>query len=167
MPADMHIRKFDPYVPRILLRRLVAAPAEPVLREEGTVVFIDLSGFTRLSERLSRKGKEGAEQVVETINSCFTVLLSDAYQMGGSLLKWAGEDVPGYFDPVYNCRMQMLRFDSRFPNPRYETAVEEIRETMSGILVISPERPAARTAEFKTVPMFEPLLAERSMVHAA
>jgi class 3 adenylate cyclase/tetratricopeptide (TPR) repeat protein len=107
MRGGTHTRKFDPYVPRILLDRLVTAPAEPVLREEGTIVFIDLSGFTRLSERLSRMGKEGAEHVVETINSCFTVLLSDAYQMGGSLLKFGGDALLLWFEgeghPLRGC----------------------------------------------------------------
>ena len=28
---------------------------------DGTMVFADVSGFTRLSERLARKGQEGAE----------------------------------------------------------------------------------------------------------
>jgi len=88
-------------------------------------------------------------------------------KLGGSLLTWRGEEMPGYFDPVYNCRMQMLRFDSRFPIPRYEQAVEEIRERMAGILVISPEPRAVRTTEFRTVPALEALAAERSMVQPA
>jgi class 3 adenylate cyclase len=107
MRGDTHARKFDPYVPGVLLRRLVTAPVEPVLRQEGTVVFVDLSGFTRLSERMSRKGKEGAENVVETINFCFSVLLSDAYQMGGSLLKFGGDALLVWFEgeghPLRGC----------------------------------------------------------------
>ena len=71
-------RAFDCYVPRVLLRRLVSAQNEAVLTLDGTVVFVDLSGFTRLSERLSRKGREGAEQIVDTIGSCFSALLTGA-----------------------------------------------------------------------------------------
>ena len=55
------------------------------------MVFADVSGFTRLSERLARKGKEGAEQLVDVINACFTALLADAYGRGGSLLKFGGD----------------------------------------------------------------------------
>ena len=47
---------------------------------EGTMVFADVSGFTRLSERLARKGKEGAEHLVDAINACFSALLADAYE---------------------------------------------------------------------------------------
>ena len=49
--------------------------AEPVY---CTMVFADVSGFTRLSERLARKGKEGAEHLVDVINTCFSALLADA-----------------------------------------------------------------------------------------
>ena len=66
-----HQGKLECYVPRVVLRRLVAAPREPVLTLDGTAVFGDISGFTRLSERLARKGDEGAELLVDTINACF------------------------------------------------------------------------------------------------
>ena len=35
--------------------------------EEGTAAFVDISGFTKLSEQLARKGREGAEQITEVI----------------------------------------------------------------------------------------------------
>ncbi len=80
-----------PYVPRAVLARL-ARPIE-VLTEtvECTMVFADVSGFTRLSERLARQGTEGAEQLVDVINTCFTALLAEAYGRGGSLVKFGGD----------------------------------------------------------------------------
>src|SRR3954451_16105618 len=80
-----------PYVPRVGLRRLVQEPALDVEEIEGTVVFVDLSGFTKLSERLARLGREGAECLVEAIDSTFAKLLVDAYANGGSLLKFGGD----------------------------------------------------------------------------
>jgi class 3 adenylate cyclase/tetratricopeptide (TPR) repeat protein len=56
-----------------------------------TMVFADVSGFTRLSERLARHGKEGAEQLVDVINTCFSGLLAEAYRRGGSLVKFGGD----------------------------------------------------------------------------
>ncbi|MGZ4332593.1 MAG: adenylate/guanylate cyclase domain-containing protein, partial [Solirubrobacteraceae bacterium] len=81
-----------PYVPRALLARLARAAIE-VLTETvpATMVFVDVSGFTRLSERLARAGQEGAEQLVDVINACFTDLLADAYGRGGSLVKFGGD----------------------------------------------------------------------------
>ena len=57
----------------------------------GTVVFVDISGFTKLSERLAKHGKEGAEQVTEAIETCFTDLLAVAYSNGGGLIKFGGD----------------------------------------------------------------------------
>src|SRR5690242_15693360 len=81
-----------PYMPRALLARLARASIE-VLTETVpvTMVFADVSGFTRLSERLARAGQEGAEQLVDLINACFTDLLADAYGRGGSLVKFGGD----------------------------------------------------------------------------
>jgi class 3 adenylate cyclase/tetratricopeptide (TPR) repeat protein len=81
----------DSYVPRMLLARLARSADELVETLDGTMVFADVSGFTRLSERLARKGKEGAEHLVDAINACFSALLSDAYVRGGSLLKFGGD----------------------------------------------------------------------------
>lgn len=55
------------------------------------MVFADVSGFTRLSERLARHGKEGAEQLGDLINTCFSALLAEAYARGGSLVKFGGD----------------------------------------------------------------------------
>ncbi|MBV9607397.1 MAG: AAA family ATPase, partial [Solirubrobacterales bacterium] len=83
--------RLAPYVPRALLAR-VARPLD-VLGETVpcTMVFADVAGFTRLSERLARQGKEGAEQLVDMINSCFSALLAEAYSRGGSLVKFGGD----------------------------------------------------------------------------
>jgi class 3 adenylate cyclase/tetratricopeptide (TPR) repeat protein len=75
----------------VLLTWLALAPENVVQTVEGTAVFVDLSGFTRLSERLARTGKEGAEHLTDSINACFSTLLADAYAGGGSLLKFGGD----------------------------------------------------------------------------
>ncbi len=84
-------RRLDPYVPRVLLRHLARSPDERVRTIEGTVVFADISGFTALSERLARQGREGSEELTETIGSSLSTLLSVAYDNGGSLLKFGGD----------------------------------------------------------------------------
>ncbi|MFL5737512.1 MAG: tetratricopeptide repeat protein, partial [Actinomycetota bacterium] len=57
----------------------------------GSVVFVDISGFTKLSERLSKKGKVGAEELTDVLGACFARLLAIAYGNGGSLLKFGGD----------------------------------------------------------------------------
>ncbi len=90
--------KFECYLPRVLLRRLVAAPRHAVLSLDGTAVFVDISGFTRLSERVARRGNEGAEVLVDTINACFSTLLPDAYANGASVLKFSGDALLLWFE---------------------------------------------------------------------
>jgi class 3 adenylate cyclase/tetratricopeptide (TPR) repeat protein len=90
--------KFDRYVPRVVLRRLAVASDDLVESLEGTIVFVDVSGFTRLSERLARKGREGAEHLTDAINACFSALLADAYANGGSLLKFGGDALLLWFE---------------------------------------------------------------------
>ena len=94
---EVGVDAFAPYVPRILMRQLAHAPDQPAWTLEGSVVFVDISGFTKLSEKLARKGKEGAEQVTEAIESCFTELLAVAYANGGSLLKFGGDALLLFF----------------------------------------------------------------------
>ena len=62
------------------------------------MVFADLSGFTAMSERLSRLGRIGAEEITDAISACFTSLLSVAYGMGGTLLKFGGDAMLLCFD---------------------------------------------------------------------
>lgn len=76
----------------------MSAPNDLVETLEGTIVFVDVSGFTRLSERLARKGREGAEHLTDAINACFSALLADAYANGGSLLKFGGDALLLWFE---------------------------------------------------------------------
>ncbi len=82
----------------MLLRRLLTTPRDAVLRLDGTAVFVDISGFTRLSERVARRGNEGAELLVDTINACFSTLLPDAYANGASVLKFSGDALLLWFE---------------------------------------------------------------------
>ena len=64
----------------------------------GTAAFVDVSGFTKLSERLARKGREGAEQITEAIGGSFESILEVAYGNGGSLLKFGGDALLLWFE---------------------------------------------------------------------
>jgi class 3 adenylate cyclase/tetratricopeptide (TPR) repeat protein len=86
-----------PYLPRLLVQWLAEDPAS-ILREiDGSVVFVDISGFTKMSERLARKGKVGAEEVTEVLGSVFAQLLAIAYGNGGGLLKFGGDALLLFF----------------------------------------------------------------------
>src|SRR4051812_40770829 len=91
LPAGDRHRRLDAYVPQIVLRMLAETPRARFRTVEATVVFADISGFTRLSERLARSGREGAEELADAIGGCLSALLAVAHANGGELLKIAGD----------------------------------------------------------------------------
>lgn len=97
-PETSAERVFDAYVPRGVLHHLAREPFDPVRSVDGTMLFADLSGFTALSEKLQRRGPEGAELLVVTINGVFDQLLRIAYDNGGSLIKFGGDALLIFFD---------------------------------------------------------------------
>ena len=80
-----------PYMPRVVLRHFARTDDAQAHTLDATVVFVDVSGFTKLAERLARRGREGAEQLTGVIGDCFARLLVVAYANGGSLLKFGGD----------------------------------------------------------------------------
>src|SRR5512139_2605300 len=86
------------YVPRMLQQHLVDDPSGRAWEAEGTAAFVDVSGFTQLSEALARKGREGAEQITDVIGHVFEPMLAVAYDNGGSLLKFGGDALLLWFD---------------------------------------------------------------------
>ena len=86
------------YVPRILQQHLADDPLSEAWSAEGTAVFADVSGFTKLSEALAQKGREGAEQITDAIEKVFGELLGVAYDRGGTLLKFGGDALLLWFE---------------------------------------------------------------------
>jgi len=65
-----------------------------------------------------------------TVRHCSSSILR---RLGGSPL----ESVPAYYDPTYDCEMEILRFDSRNPNAKYADVIELLREKMANVKVIA------------------------------
>ena len=95
MPASLKDQShlLQPYVPRLVIEWLRSSPKASFRDVEGTLAFVDISGFTKLTERLARRGKVGAEELNEILDGCFTELLSVAYADGAGLIKWGGDAV--------------------------------------------------------------------------
>ncbi|MCY7303928.1 MAG: AAA family ATPase, partial [Thermoleophilia bacterium] len=80
-----------PYVPLLVIDWLRFTPAAAHRELEASLVFVDISGFTALTERLSKQGKIGAEMMRDTLDGVFRALLDEAYDWGAGLLKWGGD----------------------------------------------------------------------------
>src|ERR1700746_1585336 len=79
------------FVPRLTIEWLRSSPELRWLEGDGTLAFVDISGFTAMSEQRSSLGRAGAEEVTDVMNATFSALLEEAYALGGGLLKFGGD----------------------------------------------------------------------------
>ncbi len=94
------------YVPTILRRRLAAGAGIRTLLDiehhDAAVLFADISGFTRLSERLAEHGAEGLEELTNALNTYFDRLIELIAEHGGDVVKMAGDALIA----VWPCRSE-------------------------------------------------------------
>ena len=102
-PAERNRAALTPYVPRVVIDWLRTAPDATQRELDGTLAFVDLSGFTAMSERLADRGKAGAEELTDVINRTFSSLLDVAYENGGGLLKMGGDALLLFFSGEEDC----------------------------------------------------------------
>ncbi len=93
-----------PYVPRLLVEWVHNSPETPHRQVDGSLAFVDISGFTALTERLARRGKVGAEILRDTLDGVFIALLDEAYLWGAGLIKWGGDAFLLLFDGPEHAR---------------------------------------------------------------
>jgi hypothetical protein len=58
-------------------------------------------------------------------------------RIGGGALEVDGEQLPGYYDPQYKCQMEIVRFTSSSPNPKYWRWIDQIAATLLNVPVLS------------------------------
>lgn len=88
------------YVPEDLAEQLARdpVPGQPMGRfVHGTLLFADISGFTAMSEKLSRIGREGAEEITAIVNRYLGVMMNRLYAHRGQLMKFGGDAMLGLF----------------------------------------------------------------------
>jgi predicted ATPase/class 3 adenylate cyclase len=81
----------SPYLPRLIHEWARAHPTERFREFDGSLVSVDISGFTSLSERLAAKGRAGAEELILLLGGCFEGLIRIARRHGGDVLKFRGD----------------------------------------------------------------------------
>jgi class 3 adenylate cyclase/tetratricopeptide (TPR) repeat protein len=109
--------RLQPFVPGLVVDWLRETPGLSHRQMAGTLAFVDISGFTALTERLAAKGKIGAEEMSDLLDLTFAALLGVAYEYGGWLVKWAGDAV-------------LLLFEGDDDAERACAAADEMRRTL-------------------------------------
>ena len=91
---EMIKRAFTRYVAREVVEEVLKDPEHMMLtgeRREATVLFCDIRGFTRLSERLS------PEEVVSLLNEFYTLMIETTFKHDGTLDKFLGDAIMAVF----------------------------------------------------------------------
>jgi class 3 adenylate cyclase/tetratricopeptide (TPR) repeat protein len=89
--------RFIPYLPRLVYEWALDDSAERFREVDGSLVSLDISGFTSLSERLSAKGRLGAEELILLLSGCFEGLIGIARRYAGDVLKFRGDALLIFF----------------------------------------------------------------------
>ena len=100
----------------------------------------------------------GGAKCVATVTSrhaCAPILC----RIGLSSLYSEGVELPPYYDPQYGCEMQVLRFDSRFPNARFACWVGELSEHLKTVPVIAARSREQERRVAAPVPALQPAVA--------
>ena len=86
---------------------------------DASLLGLDISGFTALSERLASRGKAGAEELITLISRCYSGLIEIAARHGGDTLKFRGDAL-------------LLLFDGDGHEARAAAAAVEMQAFMAG-----------------------------------
>ena len=102
---------------------------------DGSLAKVDLSGFTRLSERLARSELTGAEGLNTVLNDVFVVLIEEVLARGGDVLQFGGDALLVWFEGLQHevravaaCLAMQRRVGER---PAEQTAAGQVRLRMS------------------------------------
>ena len=112
------LKAITAYIPQLIVEERLLNPHLPDVHgqfRQGTLVFADISGFTTMSEKLSKSGKEGAEELNGVLNQYFAHMLGIIRPLGGTQLKFGGDSMFLLFvgqqhaDRAVHCAMQMQK----------------------------------------------------------
>lgn len=83
------------YIPDILQKRIVNDPTPPnkpfIENYLAAVLFVDISGFTALTEQFAARGPSGAEDISAVLNDFYGQWIKIIKMYGGDIIKFAGD----------------------------------------------------------------------------
>jgi class 3 adenylate cyclase len=81
------------FVSRHHLAALAGQRKHSAKARRGAVLFIDVSGFTALTEAFSAQGHVGAERLSAVVSHVFGIIIGRASELGGDVVAFAGDAV--------------------------------------------------------------------------
>ena len=93
--AETSLSSISPYLPGALTewsRRCEVPLRLPAVESfQGAFLVVDVSGFTRIANRLSRQGVTGVERISEILTDFFTNLVAAVETEGGLVFGFEGD----------------------------------------------------------------------------
>lgn len=133
------IRSFALYVPRELVRKIVANSAlasETAVRQEISVLFTDIRDFTTICEKIS------PEEVVNLLSAYFDAINASVEANGGSIIQFMGDSVcamwnapvgdPDHVSHACRCALEIAATVERF-NARQQAQGQPVFVTRIGL----------------------------------
>jgi adenylate cyclase len=123
------LRRILPYVPPYWVRQAFGDPEHSLVGREArihaAVLFVDISGFTPISEALSQRGPGGVEELSAILDRYFTVMSEPVMALGGEVVKSAGDSLivlfpvqpdggDAHLGAALHCSLRMQRAMSEF-----------------------------------------------------
>jgi len=93
------VESLNVYIPAD--RRVALSKGESLPnRTNGAVLFVDISGFTTLTEMLSQKlgPQRGVEEVTRQLDSIYSALILQVHNFRGSVISFSGDAIMCWFD---------------------------------------------------------------------
>jgi class 3 adenylate cyclase len=86
------MHRLGTYLPEDRLQALLRGDSLPS-QTHGTAIFADISGFTTLTEKLTRTlgARKGVEALSQQLNAVYGALIDRMERYGGSVISFAGE----------------------------------------------------------------------------
>jgi hypothetical protein len=128
-----------------------AVESEIDLARKGGVAYVEVGGWALAPQLRCRiealRIALATYSLARTLGGCIGIgtvtrrhcSSSILRRIGGRPLVTNGVDLPPYFDPQYGCGMEILRFDSTTPNPRFEVWVNDLRDYLLAVPVLCSE----------------------------
>jgi class 3 adenylate cyclase len=92
------MHRLGTYLPQDRLRALITGNPLPD-RTNGSAIFADISGFTRLTEKLTQTlgPRRGVEALSGRLEAVYGALIDQVECYGGSVISFAGDSIIGWF----------------------------------------------------------------------
>ena len=90
------VERLEPFLPRAA-RHPALATGDGWFAQDAVTVFVDLAGFTTLSERLARHGTPGTEQLGTIVRRVIGGAIDAVTRQGGDAVAFGGDAITAAF----------------------------------------------------------------------